>query len=379
VANITREAVTAFQDAEVVGAVAGFPPGYIEGFRPVLLSNLTVEVGGGVTSVDGSAVYMKEQILTQKMWNGDPVTGGSEGFYYYVYLSRAGEYQIDFTKPEYSGTHYYYAHPTHGWRVILRLWVDTDNSIKFVSRQYKDTQRTVTVAPADYVGEADYYCDGVNDEIWIKTAIEYADRVELLKGTFEIANAITITKENWEMMGSGAVIKPTAAITLGDGTLINNITLRNIRVKGMSSYKSLFVGNTVNSLVLDGCTFEMNTGFTATSCHFMAVRNCYFKGIDNYVGGRITFVSCTSFTVLNNSFRYYGTPGASSYAVSCMNCSGTIDGNSFYNSCAVLIDATSDVAFSISGNDHQDPVLFYDEGDANYGPGVAYGSNTATA
>ena len=248
-ANLTEQVVQDFQNAELAGGIGAFPPGFIEGFRPVLLSNLTVQIGGGVTTVAGSGVYMKEQILTRAMWSS-PYTGGASGFFYYVYLTRSGEYKVDFTPPVFSDSHFYYAHPAQEWRVIARLWIDSDEKIKFVSSEFRDVPRNVTVAPNGYVGEADYVCDGINDEIWIKAAIEYADRVELLTGTFEIFNAFTITKENWELFGSGAVIKPTAAITLGDGNLINNITLRNFRVQAMPTYKSLFAGNTVNSLVI---------------------------------------------------------------------------------------------------------------------------------
>lgn len=378
-AKLTAEDIARYKDPEMEAGVAALPPGYIEGFVPTLQNNLTVSIGGGITTVRGIRVERSSYVLRKADWD-DAYTGGDGGLYYYVYITDRGEYQVSMVPPSYSDSVFYYAHPAFDWRVISRLWVDSDDEIKYVSAEFRDTPRTVTVAPNGFVGEADYHCDGVTDEVWIKAAIEYADRVELLTGTFEIANAITITKENWEMFGSGAVIKPTAAITLGSGSTLNNMTLRSIRVKAMSTYKSLFVGDTVNSLVIDGCTFEMNTGFTATSCNFMSIRDCFFKGLASYIGGSITLTSCVQMNITNNSFRYYGTISQFSAAsIICSESAGSILNNTFFNSGSILLDASSDVAFTISGNDHQDPALFWDEGDASFGPGVAYGSNTATA
>jgi len=377
-AKLTREDIIGYKNPEDTAGIAGLPPGYIEGFEPTLQNNLTVSIGGGITSVQGRRVERESYILRRADWD-DTYTGGAEGFYFYVYLTREGDYQVSMIKPVYTAGLYYWAHPAWDWRVVLRLWIDSDDEIKYVSKDFRDTPRNVTVAPNNYVGMADYYCDGVNDEVWIKAAIEYADRVELLTGTFEIFNAITITKENWELFGAGAVIKPTAAITLGSGSTLNNMTLRNLRVKAMPTYKSLFVGDTVNSLVVDGCTFEMNTGFTVDTCNYLSVRNNFFKGIENYMGGSLTFTDSASVSIVNNSFRYYGVVSQNKLAsIICAGSSGSILDNTFLNSGSILLDSSSDVAFSISGNDHQNPVLFWDEGDATYGPGVAYGSNTKT-
>ena len=132
-ANLTEATVRDFQD-ELAGGVAAFPPGFIEGFRPVLLSNLTVQMGGGVTTVAGSGVYMDEQILTRTMWSS-PYTGGDAGFFYYVYLTRSGEYKVDFTPPTYSDTHYYYSHPAQESRqVYSTLLCKGDPQSKFGGR-----------------------------------------------------------------------------------------------------------------------------------------------------------------------------------------------------------------------------------------------------
>lgn len=374
-ANLTAEDIARYKDPEFEAGIAALPPAYIEGFGPTLQVNLTVSIGAGITSVQGRRVERETYVLRKADWH-DAYTGGSAGITYYVYLTRDGEYKVSVVRPQYSNALYYFAHPAYDWRVILRLWVDSDDSIKFVSREFRDVPRTVTVAPYGYVGEADYKCDGVNDEVWIKAAIEYAERVELLTGNFEIANSISITKSDWELVGSGAVIKPTAAIALSSAS---NITIMKLKTLAQSSYKNLFTATSVNSLTVDACTFEMNTGFTATSCNFMSVRNNAFKGVANYIGGKLTFTSCSVLSISNNSFQYYGTAGANTYSISCDVSGGSIVDNTFYDSAGMLLDASSDVAFSLSGNNVENPILFWDEGDATYGPGAAYGSNTETA
>ena len=144
-ANLTAEDVASYKEVEA--AVAALPPGYIEGFRPQLLQNLTVEIGGGITTVEGVMVTRSSYVLRRLDWQ-DPFTGGDSGMYHYVYLTRAGEYKVSLVKPVYSDSYFYYSHPAWGWRVILRLWIDSDDQIKFVSREFRDVPRTVTVAPS---------------------------------------------------------------------------------------------------------------------------------------------------------------------------------------------------------------------------------------
>ena len=380
-ANLTREDVARYKDPEMEAGIAGLPPGYIEGFRPKLQSNLTVYIGGGITSVQGRRVEREGYVLRRSDWN-DPYTGGSQGFFYYVYLTREGEYKVSFVKPEFSDAEYYYAHPAYDWRVILKLWIDSDDKIRYVTKDYTDSPRNVTVAAKTYVGDADYYCDGVNDEIWIEAAIIYADRVQLLSGTYYMALPVTITKDNWILSGQGAnaqisITASSAPIVLSSA---DNVTLQSVKTKGDTAASDLFTATSCNSLVVDACTFEMNTGFTMTSCHFASIRNSYFKGIEDYIGGSLAFTTCSSINISGNNFRYYGTTQQFKTASMVLTgCSGSILNNTFFQSGSILLDSSTDVALTVSGNDHQDPVLFWDEGDASFGPGVAYGSNTETA
>lgn len=382
--RLTAEDVAAYKDIENTAAVSGLPPGYIEGFRPTLQNNLTVEIGGGITTVNGIRVDRTAYVLRRADWV-EAYTGGSEGFTYYVYLTDAGEYKVSIIKPSYSGTQFYYAHPVQNWRVILRLWVDSDDKIKFVSREFRDTPRTVTVAPEEYVGEADYRCDGETDEVWIKAAIEYADRVQLLSGTFYWSQQVTIAKDNWVLSGQGANAKieitaDSTPLVLGDGgttTFYNNV-LESLIINPHSVEIDFFSADTIQELVVRGCTFSMNTGFSLDSCNLSAIRDNVFKGIENYTGGVVN-VTDSRVTVDNNTFQWYG--ATKQYSCAAMNfsgCTGAVTNNSLYRSGSILLDADSDVGVTVSGNNHEDPVLFWDEGSATYGPGVAYGSNTET-
>lgn len=312
--NITRDAVEDFQD-ELAAGVGGLPPGYIEGFRPVLLSNLTIEVGGGVTSVQGSAVYMQEQILTQQMWHS-PYTGGSEGFYYYVYLTVKGEYKVDFTKPEFSGTYYYYAHPAFGWRVILRLWIDSDDVIKYVSREFRDTPRVVTVAPEGYVGEADYYCDGVNDEIWIGAAVDYAGEVRIFSGDFYLRGVVTLKSNVAVIGGGGTKLHATADAAAGADigfyayqtadTRFSNVVIENIQFVGVDAdslsiiYYDAIWTEYVDNLTIRNCVFDY--GAYARSRHGLT---CVVEA-NEFRGKGLTFVDNEFSKIINNHFKNCG-------------------------------------------------------------------------
>jgi hypothetical protein len=71
----------------------------------------------------------------------------------------------------------------------------------------------VTVAPANYTGQADYYCTGVDDQLIINAAIEYVSeaygggKVQMLEGTFNLKHGVKIygvlVTANVTLLGSG--------------------------------------------------------------------------------------------------------------------------------------------------------------------------------
>lgn len=313
--NLDREAVERFQRGEIENgaAVGGLPPGYIEGFRPVLLKNLTVQVGGGVTSVQGQRVDMQTQIINRQMWNS-PYTGGDSGFFYYVYLTREGSYKVDFTRPAYSDTEFYYAHPAFGWRVILRLWVDTDEKIKFVSREFNDTARVVTVAPDGYIGEADYYCDGENDQIWIAAAFDYADEIRMLPGTFVLGDDLRIDDGNRVWRGAKATINPLLGqIYINDAAnpIIENILIADLIFdsSAIGANRRIYLED-VRHIAFEGCTFKNYNVYLAdetSEIFFFSMRNCLLSEcvvqLNGGVKSRSDFISIVDNRLVDSSIN----------------------------------------------------------------------------
>lgn len=265
-ANLSYDKVREFQ--ETTAAVAAYPPGYIEGFRPVINKNLTVTVGGGVTTVEGTGVNTTETLITKQMWRS-PYTGGDSGWFYYVYLKKDGSYMVDATRPAYSDQYFYYAHPAFGHRVILRLWMDTDEKIKYVSRDFRDTPRTVTVAPDGYVGEADYYCDGENDQIWIQAALDYANDVLLLTGDFVLSNYVTIPSstvlrgESWATVVQPISVAVEGLFTTTDGA--TGVQIKNMKLEGPYGITLAMVSPSgATEVLVDSVWAAADTSFSGT-------------------------------------------------------------------------------------------------------------------
>lgn len=101
---------------------------------------------------------------------------------------------------------------------------------------------TVTVASSTWTGQADYYCDGVDDNVQIQAAIDSlastgGGEVILTKGIFTIASTI-LAKDNITIVGDGAstILKPSSGTV---GTIIdigltpaNNVKISKLSISG---------------------------------------------------------------------------------------------------------------------------------------------------
>jgi hypothetical protein len=125
------------------------------------------------------------------------------------------------------------------------------NAQDAATKNYVDTlspNRSVTLAVAASnssalsIAQADYACDGTDDDVQIQLAINSlptaGGRVILMEGTFNITNAITILKNNVDIEGQGegsTIVKTTVGtidgFTVGTGvTAVTSISIRNLRI-----------------------------------------------------------------------------------------------------------------------------------------------------
>lgn len=223
-------------------AVSNLPPGYVEGFKLTLRPDYKITIGGGITTVGGNLVKTVERDLSGDDWISPKVGADDTGTFFYLYITINGEYRVDRSPPAWSDEYYYYAHPTYGYRVIGKLWLDEDDDVKFVSTEFSDSLGAeITVAPEGYIGEADYYCTGEDDQIIINAAIQYVSTaylgyggtVTLLAGS-DFNTTVTVSlKSNVALnVSPGAVIKINgddyAVSAIGSDTSI----LLNISIVG---------------------------------------------------------------------------------------------------------------------------------------------------
>lgn len=270
--------------------VENLPPGFIEGFRPILLPELRVVIDPGIANVQGYRVQTREYTLRERDFlHGQ--NGGDEGLTYYVYLNREGQYSAELIEPQYSESRFYFQHPVTEARAILRLFVDSNDDIIFASRQFSDT-KDVWVASSEYVGEADYYCSGLDDQHVINAAITYISRndgkVNLTAGVYNISNEI-VAKSKIAIFGTGndTVIRKNSsshAISIKgeSNNKLSSVYIAFIKIVALDSISSY---NLINAEYVDSITIEnislhdsQNIGLNIKNSERVTIQNLFVTG-----------------------------------------------------------------------------------------------------
>jgi hypothetical protein len=248
-----QRAAQASEDAVRDANTLSLPPGYIQGYGVTLRKDYTVVVNGGAANVQGKQVKLEDaHQLTLDDW---VVPRMDTPQHYYIYLALDGHIYVDIVTPKFNDFYGYYEQADYGWRVLGKIFT-YGNNIIYAIKDVERSGRTVTVAPKDYIGYADYYCDGVSDEILINAAIQYewiayqGGTVRLLEGTFNLVTsnndgqyptAISLKANiTLEGIGNGTVLTTYFSIATGyssviaaQGTasipMINNV-IRNMRI-----------------------------------------------------------------------------------------------------------------------------------------------------
>ena len=200
-------------------AIASYPPDYIAGLKMTIDSNGQLVVGIGSAYVAGRSIRQNTAYVADgKEW----LTPRVADKFYYVYLTDDGLYYIDATPPELVSTYFGYYHPMFaGYRNIGKVFLDSSSIFTYAAtgnpNEYK---RDVVVAALGYGGDADYECDGVEDDVEINRALAFIDgaysggTVSLTEGTFDISASIVLSQSNVIFRGTGwnTILKRGAAI-----------------------------------------------------------------------------------------------------------------------------------------------------------------------
>lgn len=143
-----------------------------------------------------------------------------------------------------------------GLQTALDGKVEIGGDLAGTTTSVKVKNRTaIVVAPSTYAGNADYACDGVDDQVEINAAIDYAlsqgiNEVHLLAGTYN-TTASVIVKSNMTLRGAG--MKQTIVA----GSVMTNGIFRPVG----SSAGNPTINVTLSSFMIDGTNLP-NTAVT---------------------------------------------------------------------------------------------------------------------
>lgn len=271
------------------------PPAYISGFEVTLRKDYTVLITGGVANVGGRSVTVSvDNTLTLQNWVAPRMDTPQ---HYYIYLSKDGVVYVDIVKPKFDSFYGYYCQPDTGWRSIGKLFTKSTN-IVYAIKDVGRSGRTVTVAPKDYVGYADYYCDGVSDEILINAAIIYewsayqGGTVQLLEGTFNIETSIILTNYsniNIIGIGAGSIIKVSStfndinytAIIAYNSTICFNLSVKNLTIETSlteAALMSMYFYNVSGGIISNIYCKEPMTGVLINNSYNIIITDNIFDG-----------------------------------------------------------------------------------------------------
>lgn len=112
----------------------------------------------------------------------------------------------------------------------------------FTNLQYRVVRSVSLVvaasnAPAQVKAQADYVCDGVDDDVQIQSALDIVDRVVITEGEFKTTSTITMNNANHLVgQGKGEVTKIVAQLNIGSVIDIptgnNRVHVENMQIQG---------------------------------------------------------------------------------------------------------------------------------------------------
>ncbi|KKL18034.1 hypothetical protein LCGC14_2479570, partial [marine sediment metagenome] len=293
--------------------ITNLPPGYIEGFKATLDTDLHVTLTAGSTSVEGRQVTTNE---SHQIVDADFLGTRLGAYFYYIYLSSTGEFKVDRAVPEYSNQYLYYAHPAFNWRAMGKLWVDSaDNDIKYVTNDVVGVSNIVTVAAFDddEIVDADYKSVGDNkDDVFFNAALRFVataylgGEVHASRGLFNTTAVIDwVDDTSFRGAGKNATIfdKNADDVTF-DANSVNNIRLSDLSIQRTASgdHSALMVrlfavtNGVIEDIIVTGSAAFGgfgDAGIQAATCTNITINRCEVTA-HPAVGGERANIKVTS-------------------------------------------------------------------------------------
>lgn len=273
------------------------PPGYIQGYGVTLHKDYTVTVNGGSANVQGKQVKLEDaHLLALEDWVAPRMDTPQ---HYYIYLAAGGQIYVDIVAPKFNDFYGYYEQPDYGWRAIGKLF-STSTQIIYAIQDVTRSGRSVTVAPFGYIGYADYYCDGTNDEILINAALLYewsayqGGSVQLLDGTFKILSSIVMYSRT-SLKGSSRATVIQVQDVLGASMIqfggTSTVHYNNVTISGITFDSNGLIASgigmyyTDSSIIKENYLINMTVGISIYgSCSYVQI-------LGNEIDGRLTYIS----------------------------------------------------------------------------------------
>lgn len=293
--------------AAVTSEVRQFPPGYVTGGRLKLNTNLQIEVAPIAVNVAGRDVRISDTtIIGNEHWVVNGVeTPRVPGSWYYLYLNSAAVFAVSPVEPAYNNLYFAYYHPeVSDLRAIGKFYFGnkldyinliTGQSVLYVQSGLELVPAQVLIAASTYSGEdANYYCDGILDDLLIITAARYLIQAHG-GGTIHFSPGTFYVKECYYFNGSIFLIGNISTIIRG----ANN---------SQGSF-GLFHWGGIDGFGIEGFSFENVYLYIAEAS---GLTNA--KIINNRIkSGSFTLISTINHSIIANNYCYQATISGPSY------------------------------------------------------------------
>ena len=361
--------------------VFNLPPAYKEGLQPIWQDSYQVKITAGMANIGGVSTELPvDYYLSGNDW---VETSPDTGKHYYIYMDRMGIFHVDARVPVYNDRYFSYYHPDNeDWRRIGVLFLSgegasEDSSGATISDNEKiifcgDGEKqapSVVVGTSTYVEKADYYCDGVEDEVELNAALRYVSEafsggiVTLTSGTIKIENTSVFLRNGCIIEGAytGSVIDVDhvyhgiSTVSNTDGTYFGDqLQLKNFKItRADTNNKNAILLENASEILVENIIIDDWTryGLEVKNCENAIIRNVIAKnGTDRgiYLNDTQGIVEDCVVHTLTSAAGCIGilaeTPDGSTRGVSVVNCE-------VYNLSTSSSDGVDLVGISIIGDE----------------------------
>ena len=361
--------------------VFNLPPAYKEGLQPIWQDSYQVKITAGMANIGGVSTELPvDYYLSGNDW---VETSPDISKHYYIYMDRMGIFHVDARVPVYNDRYFSYYHPDNeDWRRIGVLFLSgegasEDSSGATISDNEKiifcgDGEKqapSVVVGTSTYVEKADYYCDGVEDEVELNAALRYVSEafsggiVTLTSGTINVEYTSVFLRNGCIIEGAytGSVIDVDhvyhGITTLHDpdGTYFGDqIQLKNFKItRADTNNKNAILLEFASEILVENIIIDDWTryGLEVNNCENAIIRNVIAKnGTDRgiYLNNTQGIIEDCVVHTLTSATGCIGilaeTPDESTRGVSVVNCE-------VYNLSTSSSDGVDLVGISIIGDE----------------------------